>query len=100
MGKNPLKDIPPELPALVRAVKTIKKTDKLYEKQPDLKDTFLSIKEQTERLQKALLQEKEPYFKQVVGEILWSIANLSRLLSVDAEQALVDKTEDFLEKYE
>ncbi len=98
--KTPLKDIPTELPALVRAVKTIKKTDKLYEKQPDLAETFTSIKEQTEKLKKALQQEKEPYLKQVVGELLWSIANLSRLLSVDAEQALVDKTEDFLEKYE
>lgn len=98
--KTPLKDIPPELPALVRAVKTIKKTDKLYEKQPDLKETFISIKEQTERLEKALQQGKEPFLKQAVGEILWNVANLSRLLSVDAEQALIDKTEDFLEKYE
>ncbi|MBD5544183.1 MAG: nucleoside triphosphate pyrophosphohydrolase [Lachnospiraceae bacterium] len=98
--KTPLRDIPLELPALVRAVKTIKKADRLYEKQPDMKETLGSIKERIEALEKNLQQEKEPSVEQNIGEILWDISNISRLLSVDAEQALIDKTEDFLGKYE
>ncbi|MBD5464645.1 MAG: nucleoside triphosphate pyrophosphohydrolase [Lachnospiraceae bacterium] len=97
---TPLKDIPPELPALVRAVKVIKKTDKLYEKQPDVKETLASIKEHVEQLETDLQQGQKLPLEQAVSEILWDISNLSRLFSLDAEQALINKTEDFLEKYE
>ena len=105
---TPLKDIPLELPALVRAVKVIKKTDKLYEKQPDVKETLASIKKHVEQLEKvsdtlletALQQGQKLPLEQAVSEILWDIANFSRLFSLDAEQALINKTEDFLEKYE
>lgn len=99
-ANTPLKDIPPELPALVRAVKVIKKTDKLYEKQPDVKETLASIKEHVEQLETDLQQGQKLPLEQAVSEILWDISNLSRLFSLDAEQALINKTEDFLEKYE
>lgn len=99
-ANTPLKDIPPELPALVRAVKVIKKTDKLYEKQPDVKDTLASIKEHVEQLETDLQQGQKLPLEQAVSEILWDISNFSRLFSLDAEQALINKTEDFLEKYE
>lgn len=112
--KTPLRDIPPELPALTRAQKAIKKTDKLYEKQPDIKETFASLKEQIGELEKQLsLQEDENTTKsdtlteenrqevsKWVGEILWNLSNLSRLFSINGEQALIDKTEEFIEKYE
>lgn len=104
--KTPLRDIPPELPALVRAGKTIKKTDKLYEKQPNTKETLASIKEKIEQLEKleesgtSLQKEQKQAWEQALGGMLWDISNLSRLASVDAEQVLINKIEDFMEKYE
>lgn len=104
--KTPLRDIPPELPALVRAGKTIKKTDKLYEKQPNTKETLASIKEKIEQLEKleesatSLQKDQKQAWEQALGGMLWDISNLSRLVSVDAEQVLINKIEDFMEKYE
>ncbi|MCM1161588.1 MAG: MazG family protein [Roseburia sp.] len=104
--KTPLRDIPPELPALVRAGKTIKKTDKLYEKQSNTKETLASIKEKIEQLEKleesatSLQKDQKQAWEQALGGMLWDISNLSRLVSVDAEQVLINKIEDFIEKYE
>lgn len=112
--KTPLKDIPPELPALTRAQKTLKKTDKLYEKQPDINETLAYLKAQIENLQKqfdnqkqdsslensAFLEEKKQELSDSVGEMLWNISNLSRLFAIQSEQALMDKTDNFIEKYE
>lgn len=112
--KTPLKDIPPELSALARAKKVIKKTDKLYEKQPDIEETLISMKKQLECMegvyglheegenpQKAFLPEnKKQKLAETISELLWNICNLSRLVSIDAEQVLMDKTGDFIEKYE
>lgn len=106
--KTPLKDIPPELPALTRAQKVIKKADKLYEKQPDMLQTIASMKEQIEQIETFHAQKEEDALsegekqgcEQAVSQLLWDIANLSRLYSIHAEQVLINKIADFVEKYE
>lgn len=104
--KTPLRDIPPELPALVRAGKTIKKADKLYETQPDMKETLASIRRLTEQLEElgeadaSLPKGQKQAWEQALGGVLWEVSNLARLASMDAEQALINKIEDFVEKYE
>ena len=98
--ESPLREIPKELPSLTRAVKVLKKVDKLYEKQKD-------YQESVEQLQKSasVLQNLEPAtcskeLEQVMADMLVAMSNIARIYQISSEQVFADRIEEIIEKYE
>lgn len=94
-SQSPLKEIPIELPALTRACKVQKKTDKLYEAVKSAKESIESVKEALNKLESG----DNDYYDEL-GGILYNCANIARLYKVDPEQALTDKIEALIDEKE
>lgn len=97
---TPLREIPPELPALVRAVKVLKKADKLYESQDNYAEALKKLRTAADGLEALGIDGGEEELSVPIGEILLAVSNLSRLCKVSQEQILADRIEDIIEKYE
>lgn len=89
-----LRDVPQELPALIRGPKVLKKAENVYGVKKDLDDSVNTIHDNLEGLKNT---EK---VKESMGQILLELANIAQLQKVHAEQILLDKIEDFIEKLE
>lgn len=103
-GKNwiesPLREIPRELPSLVRASKVLKKIDKLYGVSTDYSINIDSMRENIEKLAKYNPGEKAEGIDEIIGDIMLQIADISRQYKVNAEQLLNDRIEDMIDKCE
>lgn len=103
-GKNwiesPLREIPRELPSLVRASKVLKKMDKLYGVSMDYSINIDNMRENIEKLAKYNLGEKAEGIDEIIGDIMLQIADISRQYKVNAEQLLNDRIEDMIDKCE
>lgn len=88
-------DIPLEIPALTRAQKMGQKSKKLNFDWPHWKDVLNKVEEEFQELKESLSawedspSEKESsHVKEEMGDLLFSLAQLSRHLGFDSEQAL------------
>ncbi len=103
-GKNwiesPLREIPRELPSLVRASKVLKKMDKLYGVSTDYSINIDNMRENIEKLAKYNPGEKAEGIDEIIGDIMLQIADISRQYKVNAEQLLNDRIEDMIDKCE
>lgn len=107
--KNPLTEIPYELPALTRAAKVIKKLDKLYEPQPESVEAAEELIKQAQQTSEILNIQKEAggemskeekkKLEKSLTEMLWQIASISAKHKITIEQLLVDKIEDVIEAH-
>ena len=95
--ESPLREIPLELPALARAAKVLKKADKLYGSGKDYKSTVAELQKAVSAL------EQNPQISDIeilIGDILMSVSQISRIYKLPQEQILTDRIEDFIEHYE
>ncbi len=98
--ESPLREIPMELPALTRAVKVLKKVDKIYESGNTYEEDIRKLKEAVEKLEELKPTENKEELKEQVGNVLLSISDISRISKLSQEQILVDRIEDIIEKHE
>ena len=100
--ESPLREIPIELPSVTRAVKVLKKQDKLYGNVPDNKETFLRLKDMISGME-SLLEEEDADKKkleELYAETLLLMSNIAMRNKIQAEQVLTDKIEEIIDKYE
>ena len=93
---SPLREIPKELPALIRATKVIKKVDKLYRPQDDYKSAVEALRAAAERLAAVTPEDYSPEAALEVGNVLMAVSNISRLCKLSQEQILEDRIEDLI----
>lgn len=98
--ESPLKEIPKELPSLTRAVKVLKKIDKLYEKGNTYEQDVTAICELADALKNCDLQEGNRQLEGILSDLLLRISDVARIAKISQEQALADKIDDLIEKYE
>lgn len=100
--ESPLREIPPELPALTRASKILKKQDKLYEKTPDLNQTIKELKECISNMEYFLndADSNQELFEKCYAEALLLMSNIAMKNKIPSEQILTDKIDEIIEKYE
>ncbi len=98
--ETPLREIPPELPALTRACKVLKKVDKLYEPWKSFAGSVESLQEIAFRLGKMVPREGDEETSAIVGELLMEVSNISRICKLPQEQILTDRLEELIDKYE
>ena len=95
-----LREIPVELPALIRAEKVQKKVDKIYQKRNSAKESIDIMRERLQELEENLSSGNIPQEKQIIGDLLIELTNISGSKKLNAEQILTDAIEDVIERYE
>lgn len=92
---TPLKEIPLELPALMRAQKVLKKADGIYHISQDKAETIENIRQKINKLEVQSVQGDESTSEQI-GALLLACANLARVSKIDSEEALTDQLEKLI----
>lgn len=98
--ESPLREIPRELPALTRAAKVLKKADKYYGQGSTYEQDVEALKESVEALGKCKPEAYSKELEQIMADMLMRLSDIARIGKISHEQALVDKIEDLIEKYE
>ena len=91
--------IPRELPALMRATKIQEKAKKAGFDWDNIDDVFSKLDEEVEELKTAYKSGVKKDIDEELGDVLFSVVNLSRFLSSDAEEALTLSNDKFISRY-
>lgn len=100
---SPLREIPAELPALVRAPKVFKRVDRLYAQGNDYYQDVMELEHAVNRLKEhrpGTEDEALEKLKGIVGDLLVSISNISARFKIPQEQILTDRIEDVIQQYD
>ena len=94
-----LDGIPRALPALIKAQRTQEKAASVGFDWPDLKPILAKLDEEREELMEAIAAEDQDAIKDELGDLLFTVVNLSRKLGIDAETALNGTTAKFYRRF-
>ncbi|NTV90976.1 MAG: nucleoside triphosphate pyrophosphohydrolase [Clostridiales bacterium] len=95
-----LKDIPSNLPALMRSYKVQQKAAQVGFDWEKPEDVFEKIDEEMKELHEAYGSRDMDRITDELGDVLFSVVNLSRFLKVQPELALTGTTEKFIRRFE
>jgi MazG family protein len=87
-------------PALVRAQKIGNKAGKVGFDWPGWEGSFAKIEEEVGELRVAAQDGDRAAINHELGDLMFAIVNVARKLDIDAEQALVDATDRFRQRFE
>jgi tetrapyrrole methylase family protein/MazG family protein len=87
------------LPALIRSRKVQKKAAKVDFDFESQEEVFDKIYEELGELQEALETREKVRIEDELGDVLFSIVNISRFLDINAELALTNATEKFINRF-
>jgi MazG family protein len=87
-------------PALVRAQKIGNKAGKVGFDWPGWEGSFAKIEEEVSELRVAAQSGDHAAINHELGDLMFAIVNVARKLDIDAEQALVDATDRFRQRFE
>jgi tetrapyrrole methylase family protein/MazG family protein len=94
-----LADIPLNLPALLRAQRIQEKAATVNFDWPDLSGVLEKVEEEIREFKQALLKEDRANMQEELGDIIFSLVNLSRFLGLTAEDALRLTNEKFIRRF-
>ena len=98
--ESPLREIPRELPALTRAAKVLKKADKYYGQGSTYEQDVESLQESVDALKACAPEEYSKELEQILADMLMRLSDIARIGKISHEQALTDRIEDLIDKYE
>ena len=98
--KSVLEGIPRALPALIYAQRMQEKAASVGFDWDDVPPILEKIDEETKELKSALETEDQTRIKEEVGDLLFTIVNLSRKLHLDAESALKETARKFSKRFQ
>ncbi len=91
--------LPKHLPALQKAQKLQKKVSKVGFDWKDIKDVIAKIDEELAEVKDAIQRNKPEHIEEEVGDLLFSVVNLSRFLKLDTENVLHKTIYKFVERF-
>lgn len=91
--------IPREFPALMRADKVQKKAAKVGFDWDSVEGAFEKVSEELEELKEAVTMGVVENANEELGDLLFSVVNVSRFISVDSEEALTNATDKFIDRF-
>lgn len=97
---SPLREIPKELPSLTRGPKVLKKIDKLYEAAPTRAENAKVLLEAAKGLASCSEETEKAQVEKFLGDALLGLCEIARREKIPAEQVLMDRIEDLIEKNE
>ncbi len=98
--ESPLREIPRELPALIRASKVMKKADRLYGTGKSFQENAKRLKEAADKLSRLRPEAEDQGLQEIFGDMLMSLSEIAAQYRIQPEQILTDRTEDFIEQQE
>jgi tetrapyrrole methylase family protein/MazG family protein len=93
-----LKSVPKSFPALLRSRKVQKKAADVGFDWSSANDAFYKIGEETEELRLAI--EQNSNIEEEMGDLLFAVVNVARLLKLEPEFLLMDATDKFVSRFE
>lgn len=94
-----MQSIPRELPALMRSTKTQEKARKAGFDWDNTDDVFAKLDEEIAELKSAYKSGVKKDVEEELGDVLFTVVNLSRFLDCDAEEALTASCDKFISRY-
>lgn len=91
--------IPRALPALIRAQRMQSKAARVKFDWPDAGSAWNKVKEEVGEAEEALAAGDLGRFREELGDLLFSVVNVARLSSIDAEAALEGGIEKFRQRF-
>lgn len=95
-----MSDIPKALPALMRSCKIQKKAADVGFDWDSVCDAFNKVKEEASELEAIYQTEDRAHIKEEIGDLLFSVVNVSRFLDIDPEEALNSTSEKFIHRFQ
>ncbi len=95
-----LKAVPPNLPALMRSYKVQQKAALVGFDWEKTEDVFNKVNEELTELKNAYMSQSKEMIIEEIGDLLFSLVNLSRFLNVQPELALTGSTMKFIKRFE
>jgi tetrapyrrole methylase family protein/MazG family protein len=97
-----LAGVPRDLPGLMKAWKLQKKAAQVGFDWPEIGEVYGKVEEELHELQQAMASvtpEAEQERKEELGDLIFSIVNLSRFLRIDPEEALALTNQKFVQRF-
>ena len=91
--------IPTSLPALIQARKVQSRASRVGFDWNKADDVLKKVEEEIEELKEGIDKADQPNIEEEMGDILFSIVNLSRFLNVEPEDALRKTTAKFIRRF-
>lgn len=91
-----LSSVPKSLPALMRSEKVQKRAEDGETGKVSKQDAVSELRNKLDRLQAAVGNEDDTTHE--IGDLLFSAVNMARIVGVDAEEALSESTDRFVQK--
>jgi tetrapyrrole methylase family protein/MazG family protein len=91
--------IPREFPALMRADKVQKKVSKVGFDWDSADGAFQKVSEELNELREAYVEGNQEHIREELGDLLFSVVNVSRFVKVDSEEALTNSTDKFIDRF-
>lgn len=98
-GSETVNDVPKALPSLVRCQKMQKRASKAGMDFKDLNEVIERTYEELDELKEAVSKGDADGQYEELGDLLFSVVNISRFLKVDSEHALYDANEKFADRF-
>lgn len=98
-GKSPFGNLPRSMPALQRALKISAAASRCGFDWPDADGVLDKLKEELDELGEARKQGDAVRIEEEMGDLFFTLVNLSRFLSVDAEKAASGAADKFLRRW-
>lgn len=95
-----LKDVPSNLPALMRSFKVQQKAAQVGFDWDNTEDAFQKIYEETNELSQAYKEGNHAYIEEEIGDLLFAVVNVARFLKVQPELALTATVNKFIRRFE
>lgn len=94
-----LKNLPAALPALYRAEKVQRRAARVGFDWNSVAGAWAKVFEEIRELKKLISAKNKEKIKEEIGDLLFSVVNISRKLEIDAEDALRFSTEKFIRRF-
>lgn len=95
-----LKDVPGNLPALMRSFKVQQKAAQVGFDWDDVKDALLKVKEEIGELEDAYASGDTAHAEEELGDLLFAVVNVSRFMKIQPELALTATVNKFIRRFE
>jgi MazG family protein len=97
--KSLMEGVPKTLPALLQARRVQERASEVGFDWEHIENVWDKISEELEELKKAIESRENDNIKNEVGDILFTMANLSRFLNINPEEALRETVRKFIRRF-
>jgi len=94
-----LSGVPRELPGLMKAYKLQKKAAAVGFDWPEIGEVWGVVESELQEVKEAVASLSKREQQEELGDLLFSIVNLSRFLKIDPEEAMADANRKFFERF-